>query len=483
MVDEGPRLQIGDVLGGRYRLIGLLGGGGMGIVYLAEDLRVHGRRRAIKEMKHSAGIDRFVEEVRLLSRLSHPCLPQIVDAIEPVGTAGGYIIMDYIHGETLASLFARMGRRLPLSMIVSIAKQVCGIFQYLHEEMDTPIVYRDLKPSNLMIDAQGRVRLIDFGIARFLRPDRPEDTVLLGTPGFAAPEQYAGKSGIRSDLYNLGALLGYLLCGGRNPGQRLKFESSGVPAGLVHIVEKLLAESPEQRYGSAGEVLAALEQFEGELAKRQAYSRRIPLIAVGALYEGAGATFLCEALESAVRRAMQQRRRTLRIGRRHIADMSGGEAPWSAQFEHGFADLLLCDIGSNWHELPEHASPAGWADMIVLAADPIPAGWHRTVTERKLRLAEAWRRQGAAVYWAANRDVPIKGRDAWLSAFPWRPVCMVPALDFVWTAESAWRGARVQDHVQAAPLLDQALRPLSKKIIELLEKTLEKNGNGTYNLN
>jgi serine/threonine-protein kinase len=509
MGNEGPRRQSGEVLGGRYRVIGLLGGGGMGFVYLAEDLRVPGRKRAVKELKHSADISRFHEEVRLLGSVSHPNLPQIVDAIEPDGASGGYIVMDYIQGETLAALFARLGRRLPQRTVVSIARQVCGIFRYLHEELETPIVYRDLKPSNLMIDAQGRIRLIDFGIARFLRPDRPEDTVRLGTPGFAAPEQYAGKSGVRSDLYNLGALLYYLLSGGKEPGQGPKLEQAGVTPELARIVAKLLAVDPQQRYASAGEVLAALERLGEEPAERRVRAR-VPVIAVGALYEGAGATFLCEALEAAVRRAAVRSRRTVRVAVRRRAG-AGGEAAVefgtvergtadppgdrSADPVFGFADppadlpldppadLVICDIGSRWHDLPEHALPPAWADLIVLAADPIPDGWRRTVTERKLRLAEAWRREGTAVCWVANRDVPVKGREAWLASFPWRPLCAVPALAFAWTVEAAWRGERLPDHRRAAPLIDQALRPLLQKIFEILEKPLEKSGLDPYNRN
>lgn len=544
MLRDQPSLKAGDVVKDRYRIVRLLGGGGMGVVYLAEDLRVHGRKRALKEMRHSADSGQFAEEARVLSRLSHPGLPQIVDALEPEGESSGYIVMDYIEGETLTALFMRSGRRLPLKLVLSIGKQICDMFIYLHEELESPVVYRDLKPDNLLVDAQGRIRLIDFGIARFLRPGRGEDTVRLGTPGFAAPEQYAGKSGIRSDLYNLGALLYYLLSGGRHPDGRRRgglFDDGfsggglsgrgpagnekddggmeGVPEPVRAVVNKLLAIRPEQRYASAREVLAELERLEKEwsgqgesAAGGHAVSgtpgNAHPLtIAVGALYRGAGATFVCESLAWVLARnrvravtvdgqgilaKLSERDRpflnymgsakedvlntfAIERGAGKDARMSwahaGGNAAGSGLDADGVAAVIIVDIGSGWHEYSGQNEPPAWADLIVLAADPLPAGWNTTVTERKLRKADMWRKRGAAVLWIANRDVPVKGRGEWLRAFPWKPGCIIPNLEFVWAVEAAWRGKRLQDHPSAAPLLDQALKPLVKIIVRMLRKT------------
>lgn len=466
MVPHEPKLKVGDILLDRYRMIDLLGGGGMGFVFLAEDMRVHGRKRAVKEMKHSADAGQFAEEARMLSRLTHPSLPQIVDTVEPKDGTYGYIVMDYIDGETLTSRYVRSGRRLPLSLVVSIGRQICDIFTYLHEELDTPVVYRDLKPNNLLIDGQDRIRLIDFGIARFLEPGRREDTVRLGTPGFAAPEQYDGQSGTRSDLYNLGALLYYLLTHGSAPaGSPREGLVADVPAGLADVVCKLLDVRPEGRYPSAKEAGQALADFaagltgeEGRTGAQGGGLARRPMIAVCGLYEGAGVSFVCESLARTLARAGVRVTRSI---------WQGDNEPPANQTTD---DVIVCDAGTGWHDFSGRAELTAWADVILIIGDPIPEGWNRTLTERKLRLAGQWRERGAEVHFVANRDVPLKGRDGWLRSFPWKPVSSIPSIDYEWVVESAWRGERVQDHPKAAKLLDKALGTLVSELTRIAAK-------------
>lgn len=452
-----PRLKVGDILDERYRLLDLLGGGGMGFVYLAEDLRVHGRKRAIKELKYTSDRAIFVEEAKMLSALNHPNLPQIVDTIPPEDHGCGYIVMDYIPGETLSTVFIRAGKRLSYQKIIDIVRQICDIFVYLHERLDIPVVYRDLKPSNLLVDELGQIRLIDFGIARFLEESRKQDTVRLGTPGFAAPEQYEGKSGPASDLYNLGALLFYLLSGGTYPdGQQKKLTSA--PPQLAAMTAKLLHHDPTKRYQSASEVLDELDQLEKQMVnlsvdhQAQRDHLRKPVIAVGSLYQGAGASFIAQSLA----RFCEMENITVTC--------SHNEGNLAFQEAKTADDVLIVDIGSQWHQPQDEKTLDTWADLIILVADPMPQGWRSMVCERKLRIAETWHDQGINVHFVANRAVDVKGKKQWLRSFPWKPTCIVPALDYTWMVEAAWGGVNVQQHSKAGPLLQKSMASLLELI-------------------
>jgi len=266
------KVSVHQVLGGRYRVIKQIGEGGMSYVYLVEDLKLVGKRWAAKETRLLQPDDAVgvAAEAAMLIRLNHPNLPQIVDFIGPDAEGYIYLFMDYIEGETLAADFERRGRSLTFDHILRLGIQLCEVLQYLHQ-CQPPIVYRDLKPSNVMMDVHGQIRLIDFGIARHFKPNQEEDTVCLGTVGFAAPEQYAGKqSDTRSDLYGLGALLMHFVTGGRTS----QFGKSGmdaipqeVPAVFRQLLQKLLERDPNLRSQTASEVREKLEQIHVELAK------------------------------------------------------------------------------------------------------------------------------------------------------------------------------------------------------------------------
>ncbi|MCS7464773.1 serine/threonine protein kinase, partial [Paenibacillus doosanensis] len=298
-------LQEGDVLGGRYRISAVIGRGGMSTVYLAEDMRLPGKRRAVKESRlDPEQVGAGLEEAQMLIRLNHPNLPDIVDYYLEEQGGFSYLVMDYIEGETLLKRFERQGRRMTSDQVIDYALQLCELFEYLHSQKPEPIIYRDLKPANLMIDVQERLRLIDFGIARNYKPGQSADTLPIGTVGFAAPEQFEGRqTDERTDWYGLGALMYFLLSGGRYGHAAcsdLREHDAGISESLAGLVEKLLQSEPDARCQNAAEVRLALQRALAEqggrpsdaAGGRSARPAQPPrLVAVGALYGGAGATF------------------------------------------------------------------------------------------------------------------------------------------------------------------------------------------------
>jgi serine/threonine-protein kinase len=207
-------------LQGRYHILHQIGGGGMGTVYLAEDARLPGRHCAIKEVspaylpphERDWAVSAFRREAQILAGLEHPGLTAVIDFFEDGGN--WYLVMELIEGETLEVRLRRMpGSRLPATDALDIMRQLCDVLEYLHSQ-PSPVVFRDLKPSNVMFTPQGQVKLIDFGIARFFKPGQTQDTAYLGTPGYAAPEQYGkGQTDQRSDIYSLGVVLHQMLTG------------------------------------------------------------------------------------------------------------------------------------------------------------------------------------------------------------------------------------------------------------------------------
>jgi serine/threonine-protein kinase len=267
----------------RYRITGLIGSGGMSIVYLADDLRLKGKRWAVKE---SLCLDELhsdiLAEANMLITLDHPRLPRIVDFYLPDHEGYSYLIMDYIEGMSLSQLMKDNPGPLPSDFIIQMANQLLEVLQYLHGQ-HPPIIYRDLKPSNIMLNQQKELMLIDFGIARSYKHGISEDTVQLGTVGFAAPEQYgSGQSEPVSDLYGLGALILYMATGGQCSYWEYGMEDrlyNHMPAGMIPILRRLLRHHPEERYQNAEAVLEALVKVESERDKGStlAVSNPLPL--------------------------------------------------------------------------------------------------------------------------------------------------------------------------------------------------------------
>jgi serine/threonine protein kinase len=210
----GP-LPPGTVLQNRYHVERLLGGGGMGMVYLARDQRLANRYCAIKEMvdhfidpqQRLEANEYFAREADTLAQLKHQAIPAITDRFDDHNRH--YLVMEYVEGRNLEEeMAARNNQPFPEGLVIDIARQLCDVLDYLHG-MSPPIVYRDMKPSNVMLTPKGRVVLIDFGIARLFKAQKKGTSI--GTLGFAPPEQYKGEVDPRSDIYSLAATLHYLL--------------------------------------------------------------------------------------------------------------------------------------------------------------------------------------------------------------------------------------------------------------------------------
>ncbi|MEI2692376.1 MAG: serine/threonine-protein kinase [Anaerolineae bacterium] len=206
------------ILQGRYVILQKLGQGGFGAVYKVADQRLAGSVCAIKEMSDAAlhdpaekaqAVAAFQHEAQLLARLVHPNIPRVTDYFAESNRH--YIVMEYVPGETLEDRLARQRTPCSEQEVRGWAEQLCDVLAYLHSQ-NPSIVFRDLKPANIMLTPQGQIKLIDFGIARLFKPGRSMDTEPLGTPGFAPPEQW-GKTQTdgRSDVYSLGVVLHHLL--------------------------------------------------------------------------------------------------------------------------------------------------------------------------------------------------------------------------------------------------------------------------------
>ena len=207
-----------SVLMNRYIILKTIGRGGMGAVYETADQRIHGKKWAVKELSDAGlpspqekanAVAAFRQEAQMLAALSHPNLPVVSDFFSEGGKH--YLVMEFVEGETLEDLLAASSGFLPEPLVTGWIGQICDVFVFLHSRRP-PVVFRDLKPSNVMIDNDGRIKLIDFGIARFFKAGKASDTQAMGTPGYAAPEQFGtGQTDARSDVYSLGVLLHQLL--------------------------------------------------------------------------------------------------------------------------------------------------------------------------------------------------------------------------------------------------------------------------------
>lgn len=518
------QLQFGTILFGRYRIVSLLGQGGMGSVYLAEDTKLHGKRWAVKEsLLHSRSPASFTAEANLLVQLDHPYLPKIVDFYPPDGNGFSYLVMDYVIGDTLQAIFDREGGLNHLRA-VNVAVQLCELFTYLHGFQPKPIIYRDLKPSNIMIDDQDHVRLIDFGIARNYNKNRIADTVHLGTVGFAAPEQFLGKqTDARTDLYMLGALLFYLLSGGayfkadESIGDKLRV----VSRALVEIIGKLLQTNPDERYQTAEEVKSALLPFlfeqtqTTETIEKTGHTGAIPLserklIVVGGLYGGSGASFTAAALARVLTRlsvanAVVELPGTgpdlyqlldgdslapsgyrfkatagAGAGRKETAAWKSGFTEWVPLPPQGAIEgwsgescfkllntlpqtVIIIDIGDRWFD-PVAADLCDQAEWIAAVADPSPVKMSRPSAKQAVIHLERLQRAGRQTAFIANRDTSFPGRKEWLSSLPEKPLCVLPEIPYGIMLESLWKGRLPQDVGHVLDSLAEAFEPLLRRL-------------------
>jgi serine/threonine protein kinase len=268
-------LPPGHVLHGRYMINSLLGQGGMGAVYKIQDEHFDGRILALKEMipsnlssQHLANaIAQFQMEAHLLAGLTHPHLPRIYDSFAE--DERWYLVMDYIEGQTLEQYLSTLhAGRLSLDATLAVGIQLASVLNYLHTR-PTPIIFRDLKPLNVMITPENDVFLIDFGIARIFKPGQEKDTANYATLGYAAPEQYSAQQTTpRTDIYSLGVLLHQMLSGYEPKQSIIPYALEPlheflpqIPLAFSQLVERMTALQPEERPASMAEVKQALEHI------------------------------------------------------------------------------------------------------------------------------------------------------------------------------------------------------------------------------
>lgn len=263
-------LEIGYVLDGKYKILNVVGRGGMSVVYLAMNEKAN-KQWAIKEVRKD-GVKDFeivkqslTAEIDMLKRLDHPGLPSIVDVIEEDDRF--LIVMDYVQGNSLSVALEEYGAQ-PQELVIEWAKQLCDVLGYLHTRQPA-IIYRDMKPANIMLKPDGNVTLIDFGTAREFKERNVADTTCLGTIGYAAPEQFGGmgQTDGRTDLYCLGTTL-YHLVTGMNPCEPpyeirpIRQINPSLSSGLEKIIIKCTRPNPADRYQSAAELMYDLQHYE-----------------------------------------------------------------------------------------------------------------------------------------------------------------------------------------------------------------------------
>ncbi len=264
------------IIGGRYRVVRSLGGGGMKLVYLAEDLRLAGRSCALAEMVDSftspdmqqQAVAAFQREADMLAQLANEHIPRIFDRFSEANRH--YLVMEFIDGTTLEDELRDHGGKLPPERIIEIALQILTTLEYLHN-LDPPVIYRDLKPSNVMVTRDGMAKLIDFGIARHFAP--LTNATMIGTQGYAPPEQYRGRVETRSDLYALGATMHHALSG-RDPAAEPPFSFPSLrklcpdlDPSLAAVVDQALAYDVVNRMRDATEFKRRLIEIQSGVSE------------------------------------------------------------------------------------------------------------------------------------------------------------------------------------------------------------------------
>ncbi len=270
------RLEDNTVLNGRYRILRSLGRGGMGTVYLAEHEQLR-TLLAIKELERSTGeeaqdeLKGYVQEATLLVKLKHPNLPLVTDAFIENGRF--YLVMDYIEGVTLESLIRQSGTSgLDCSRVVDWSLQIAEVLSYLHQQVP-PVIFRDVKPANIMLQPDGMVKLIDFGIARRFNEGAGKDTTLLGSVGYSPPEQFGRQqTDMRSDIYAFGATLHHLVTGVDPSQHPFKFKPAAqlnpdVPPQLSELIARCVQIDPDSRPDTMEEVFQELRNVRDRLTR------------------------------------------------------------------------------------------------------------------------------------------------------------------------------------------------------------------------
>lgn len=277
-------IKIGSVIDGKYKILNLIGQGGMSNVYLAINEKAN-KTWAIKEVRKQ-GIKNFeiyrqslAVELNLLKKMNHPNLPNIIDVIDEDDEF--FIVMDYIEGMSLDNRIQEQGSASQ-EEVISWALQLCDVLDYLHHQ-SPPVIYRDMKPSNIMLKPDGKVVLVDFGTAREYKNEKGKDTTCLGTIGYAAPEQFGGmgQTDQRTDVFNLGATMYHLLTG-HDPSMPpyemypIRQWNPELSSGLEYIISTCTNKNPDERYQTAKELKFALQNYRKlDESSIRTYRRRL----------------------------------------------------------------------------------------------------------------------------------------------------------------------------------------------------------------
>lgn len=286
-------IRRGSIIDNKYEILKEIGRGGMSTVYLAMDNRLN-KQWAIKEISKVTNdknsevvVQSLIIEANLMKRLDHPALPRIVDIIDDGDSI--LVVMDYIEGESLNNILDSSGAQ-PQEVVIEWAKQLCDVLRYLHSQTP-PIIYRDMKPANVILKPEGTLKVIDFGIAREFKEHNITDTVSLGTKGYAAPEQFGGKgqTDARTDIYCLGVTL-YHLVTGQNPCEPpyeiypIRQWNTALSSGFEAIIQKCTQMNPNDRYQSCDELMYALEHYnELDDTYRKKQKKKIKLFSITAI--------------------------------------------------------------------------------------------------------------------------------------------------------------------------------------------------------
>ncbi len=404
---------------GEYKVEAVLGQGGMGQVFLAshtmlqmpfalkrgqldqpvpaaviaeldrilhgDTLQYHNPEHAFTEQDFplSGGLhtDRFIREALLLARLEHPSIPAIYDYFLEDGY--WYLVMDYLPGPTL-SAYIQSYAPLPALEALNYAMQLCDVLDYLHSQ-SPPVVFRDLKPSNVILSPDGQLMLVDFGIARYYKAGQMNDTTEFGSPGYASPEQYqgGGQTDGRSDLYSLGVMLHEMLSGKRPSGVGEKLESlhymnpsiSHVLSGLVMVATRA---EPMYRFQSAHTLYRALERAYA-IEERRAYQQRVLKATVEGDMDGSGwssvrtmvspleekihaplASTIQLSQRKQVREALQEAHHERLEQERAEVHLASIDESLKQRSSMGFKQVSLPAIQDNGEDLDEH--PTGELD-------------------------------------------------------------------------------------------------------------------------
>ena len=263
-------IERGTVIDGKYEILKQIGKGGMSVVYLAMDLRLN-KQWAVKVIQRKGigknneiVLNKVPDDTELMKRLDHPAIPRIVDIIDKEDDPQIYIVMDYVEGESLDKILEEYGAQSQ-DLVIDWAKQICDTLGYLHSQKP-PIIYRDMKPANIMLKPEGNLKIIDFGISREYKEQNLADTTVLGTKGYAPPEQFGSRqTDARSDIYALGMTMHHLVTGvdpRKNDYVPIKQWNPSLMDGLEIIIDKCVQMDPDDRYQNCNELMYDLEHVE-----------------------------------------------------------------------------------------------------------------------------------------------------------------------------------------------------------------------------